>query len=81
MIVEQIVEFASINFVHRHSNSKVPLVILPVVNASLEQILNSHALKTVHRISFTRASLSIGENSDDSLVENEVKNWPNLIEI
>ena len=36
MIVQQIVHFASVDFIHRNCNSEVSLVVLPVVNSSLK---------------------------------------------
>ena len=36
VIVEQIVNFATIYLIHRHCDCKVSLVILPIINASLE---------------------------------------------
>jgi hypothetical protein len=53
VLVQKIVKFASINFIHRDCNSEVPLMIFPVVNPSLEQIFNGYALQTVHSVSFT----------------------------
>ena len=36
VFVEQIVEFASVNLVHGHSDSEVALMVLPVVDAPLK---------------------------------------------
>ena len=39
VVVEEIVDLATVDLVHRHGHCEVALVILPVVNASFEQIL------------------------------------------
>ena len=36
VIVEQVVNFATVDLIHRHGDGKVSLVILPVIDASLE---------------------------------------------
>lgn len=41
MVVEQVVDFVAVDLVHGDCNRKVALVILPVVDAALEQVLHS----------------------------------------
>lgn len=36
MVVEQVINFASVDFIHRDRYREVPLVVLPVVNAALK---------------------------------------------
>ena len=81
MLVQKIVEFASINLIHGNGDCKISLMILPVVNSSLEKILNSNALQAVHCISLSRPSLTVGKNGNNSLVKNKVHNRPNLIKV
>jgi hypothetical protein len=40
MVIQQIVELASVNLVHRNSDRKVSLVILEVSYAAIEQIMD-----------------------------------------
>ena len=81
MIVEKIVNFASINFIHRDCNSKISLMVFPIIDASFKKIFNSYTLKTVHCVCFTRASLTVSKNSDTTLVEYQIENRPDLIEV
>lgn len=48
MIVKQVINFTTIYFIHRNSDGKVSLVVLPVIDAALEQILNGEVLQTLH---------------------------------
>jgi hypothetical protein len=52
VIIQKIVKFSTIYFIHGYGNSKVSLVVLPIVDSSLKEIFDSDALKTVHGISF-----------------------------
>jgi len=36
MIVQKVIDFVPIDFIHRNSHSEIPLIILPVVNSSLK---------------------------------------------
>ena len=36
MVVEQVIYFTAIDFIHGHSHGKVSLIVLPVVNASFK---------------------------------------------
>jgi hypothetical protein len=38
MVVQQVVELATVNFVHRDRHSEIPLMILKVSNASIKEI-------------------------------------------
>ena len=49
VVVEQVVNFTSVNFVHGDSHGEVSLVILPVVDTPLEQVLDCIVLKALHR--------------------------------
>ena len=49
MIVEQVIDFTAIDFIHGDGHGEVSLIILPVVYATLEQILNGKVLQTLHR--------------------------------
>lgn len=81
MLVQKIVEFSSINFIHGNGDSKISLMILPVVNTSLKKILDSDALQAVHCISLSRPSLTVGKNGYNSLVENKVHYRSDLIKV
>ena len=81
VIIEQVVELASIDLVHRDRHCEVPLVILPVVDALLEQILDCDALNAVHGVRFARSCLPIGEYGDDALVEDQVEYGSHLEEV
>jgi len=72
VFIEQVVELAAIDFVHRNGDSEVPLVVFPVVDASLEQVFNSYTLQSIHRVRLARASLPVSEDSNDALVEDQV---------
>ena len=81
VIIEQIVYFSAVDFVHGYGDSEVPLVVLPVVDSSLEQIFDSDALNAIHGVSFSRSSLTVREYGHNSLVENQIENWAHLVEI
>ena len=49
MIVEQVIDFTAIYFIHRDSHGEVSLIVLPVIYATLKQILNGKVLQTLHR--------------------------------
>ena len=61
VLVEQVVELAAVDFVHTDRYGEIAAVVLPVIDATFEQIFNSNILQTVHGEGFARASLSIGE--------------------
>lgn len=69
MIVKKIVELAAVYLIHRHRHRKISLVILPVIDAAFEKILNGDWLDAVHRKSLTGASLTVSKNCYDTLVE------------
>jgi hypothetical protein len=56
-------------------------MVFPVVNTAFKKVFNSNVLDAIHRKGFAGPSLSVGEDCDDSLVENEIENWPHLEEI
>ena len=53
-------------------------MVLPVVNAALEQIFDSDFLDAVHGVGLPRPRLSIRKNCDDALVEDQIQNRPHL---
>ena len=74
MVVEQIKNSTSINFVHRNGYRKISLIILPVVDAALKQVLYRQILQALHSVCLAGPSLTVGENGDCSRVEDEVEN-------
>jgi len=44
MIIEKIIQFATINLIHWNSYCEIPFVILPIIDTSLKQIFNSDIL-------------------------------------
>ena len=44
MVVQQVIHFATVDFVHGHRYCEIPLVLGPVTDASIEQISNSQLL-------------------------------------
>lgn len=73
MIIQQIVQLAAIDFIHRHCDCEVTAFILPIVNTTIKQIWNSKLLQALHCVSFSTACLSIGENGDRPCIEHQVK--------
>ena len=69
MVVKQVVDLATINLIHRDSHGKVALVILPVVDTTLEQVLHCQVLQALHRECFARSSLTIREYGNGTSVE------------
>lgn len=49
VVVEQVVDFATINLVHGNRYCEVSLIVLPVVNAALKQVLHGQVLQPLHR--------------------------------
>lgn len=78
MVVEQVVELSAVDLVHRHCDGEVSLVVFPVVDASFEEVLYSDVLDPVHGVSLARASLSVGKDGHDSLVEDQVEDGSHL---
>ena len=74
VIVKQVINLATVDLVHRHGHREVATRILPVVNASIEQISHSELLKPLHCKCLSRARLAIGKYCDGAGVENEVQN-------
>lgn len=81
MLVQEIVKFAAVDFIHTDRYGEIPTVIFPVINAALKQIFDCDVLNTVHRISLARAGLPVCEDGHDTLVEDQVKNGSNLEEV
>lgn len=77
VIVEQVVDFTAIDFIHWYSHGEVSLIVLPVVDTALEQVLHSVVLKTLHGESLTGTCLTVSENCDGARVEDEVKDGLN----
>ena len=50
VVVEKVINFPPINFVHRYCYREIALVRLPVVDAAVEQIGNSQLLEALHRV-------------------------------
>ena len=73
VVVEEIVDLATVDLVHRHCHCEVALVILPVVNASFEQILYRQVLQALHGECFSRPSLTVSEDGNGSSIENIVQ--------
>jgi hypothetical protein len=44
MIIEKIIQFATIYLIHWNSYCEVPFVILPIIDTSLKQVFNSDIL-------------------------------------
>lgn len=49
------------------------MVVLPVVDTALEQVLHGVVLETLHGEGLTGTRLAVGENCDSARVENKVK--------
>ena len=81
VFVEKIIDFAAVDFVHGHCHREIPLVILPIVNATLEEILDSDALDAVHCVRLAGARLPVRENGHYSLIEYQIKDGPHLVEV
>jgi hypothetical protein len=73
MVVEQVIYFIAVNFIHRNSNCKVALIVLPVVNAALKQVLNGKTLQPLHGVSFPGTSLTVSEDCNRASVEHIVQ--------
>ena len=81
VIIQEVIELASVNLVHGHGDSEVSRVVLPVVDATLEEVLDSNRLNTIHRVRLATAGLTVSENGDDTSVEDQVEDGTNLEEI
>ena len=73
MVIKQVVDFAAINFVHWNGDGEISLIVLPVIDSSLKQILHCIVLQTLHGESLARASLPVRKNCYRSRVENQVE--------
>ena len=81
MVIQQIVDFASVYFIHGYSDGEVPLMILPIINTALKKIFDCNALNAVHRVGLARASLAVGKDCYYALIENQVKDRTHLIKV
>ena len=48
MVVKQVIDLAAIDLIHRHRHGEVALVILPVVDTALKQVLHCQILQSLH---------------------------------
>ena len=81
MFVEKVIYFPPVNLIHRYCHREIPLVHLPVINATLEKVFDCNALNAIHRESFSRPCLPICKYCYDALIEDQVENGSYLIEI
>ena len=75
VVVEQVVDLATIYLVHGYRNGEVSLVVLPVVYTPFEKVLHGQPLQSIHCEGLARAGLPVRKNCDSSRVEDEVKYW------
>lgn len=61
MVIEEIINFASVYLVHRYCHCKISLFFLEVVDSSIKQVLNRQFLQALHGVSFTWPCLAIGK--------------------
>lgn len=73
VIVQKVKDFIAVDFVHGNSDCKVPLVVLPVVNTALKQVLNRQVLESLHCECFPGTSLAISKDSQRASVEDIVE--------
>ncbi len=72
MVIEQVIDFSTIYFIHGYSHSEISLIVLPIIDSSFEQILHGKVLQSLHRKCFSRACLAVGENCNCASVEYQV---------
>lgn len=53
MLVQKVIELSSVDLIHGDGNCEIPLMVFPVVDASLEEILDGDTLQPVHSVSFS----------------------------
>jgi len=53
VLVQKVIELSSINLIHRDGNCEIPLMVFPIVDASLEEVLDSNTLQPVHGVGFS----------------------------
>jgi hypothetical protein len=53
VLVQKVIELPSINLIHRDGNCEIPLMVFPIVDASLEEVLDSNTLQAVHGVGFS----------------------------
>jgi hypothetical protein len=73
MVIEQVIDLASIDLIHGYSDCKVPFFFLEVIDTPIEQVLDCRFLQSLHGIGLSRSSLPIGKNSHNPSVEDQVK--------
>lgn len=76
MVVEQVIDFSSIDLIHRNCYCEVSLVFLEVIDSPIEQILNCELLETLHSESLSRPRLPIGKYCYNTLVKGKIHDWP-----
>lgn len=53
MLVQEVIELSSVDLIHGDGNCEIPLMVFPIIDASLEEILHSDTLQAVHSVSFS----------------------------
>jgi len=48
VIVQQVIDLPTIDFIHRNCHSEVPLLLLKVGDASVEEVFDSQLLEPIH---------------------------------
>lgn len=81
VVIQQVVQFASVDLVHGHRHGEVSRVVLPIVYTALKKILHSDRLNAVHSVSLAGTGLSVSKDRDDTLVEYQIKNRTHLEEV
>ena len=79
VVVEQVVDLSAVDLVHRHRDCEVALLLLEVVDATVEQVLDGELLQALHGVSLAGASLSVSKHSYDARVEDQVQDWPDRV--
>lgn len=73
MVIQQVVNFAPVNFIHRNCYCEIPLSILPVMDSTVEKVSDCQLLQPLHRECFSGSGLPIRKNGDSASVEDVVE--------
>ena len=81
MIVKKIVEFTTVDLVHRNSNGEVSFMVFPIIDSFLEQIFDSDVLQPIHCVRLSGTSLAISKDGDNTLVKDKIQDRTHLIKV
>ncbi len=80
MVVQQVVDLAAVDLVHRHGHREVA-ALARHRHAAVKEVPDSQVLEALHREGLARARLAVGKDGHHAGVEDVADNGPNGVEV